>query len=190
MGRYTAKCENCKGAKTFSDTLCSYKLTDGSTLNVERTFAWCSGCTAVVWAETIPSLEDLRREREELNDPTQEMIDCLTTLAGRYSTYEEELERSRASLDDRILWRETRVSPPHCLTCGSTEITASIEGETNSGNPKWELPCPTCDGRIRVLSEPILSLDRGWIHFTSEGMQDGSYEMSPSSGATPTPPKP
>ena len=190
MGRYKARCENCKGAKTFSDTLCSYKLEDGTTVNIERTFAWCSGCTEVVWAESILSLEELRGEREGLDNPSDETIDYLTSLAGRYSTFEEELERSISFLDERIRWRESRESPPRCLSCGSTEITPGIEGETNSGNPKWEIPCPACGGTIRVLSEPSLSLDRGWIHFTPEGLQEGSYVMSPSKGATPTNLKP
>ena len=153
MGRFRAKCENCKGAKQLSETLRSYRLPDDSTLNIFRTFAWCSQCIEVVWAERIPDLS-------ELSQPQQ------------------------------IEWRKRRESPGKCLSCGSTDLIFSKHGQTNSGNEKYEIDCPRCDGVIRILREPVLTLDRTWILYTPEGDLIQDYEMSPWKGAVPKSKKP
>lgn len=153
MGRFKAKCENCKGGKQLSETLCSYRLADGSTLNILKTFAWCSQCMEVVWAERIP-------DPSELSDTQQSE------------------------------WRKSRESPSKCLSCGSTDLIFSRRGQTNSGNEKYEIDCPRCDGLIWVLREPVLSLDRSWILYTPEGDLIQDYEMSPSKGAFPKSKKP
>lgn len=171
MSRYKAKCDNCKYTKTLSSPLYSYELEDGSTINIQKTFAWCSVCSEVVWAEVIPSMENLRSERSELQAPSEKTIDYLKSLAGSHSTLEAELERLRSLLDKQIQWLESRKSPSRCLSCGATSVTLILKGLTNSGNPKWELPCPTCIGQIRVLLEPVLSLDRRWIRFNPEGLE-------------------
>lgn len=163
MGRYKATCENCRGGKVFSDTLCSYVLADGSMLNLEKTFAWCRACEEVVWAESIPSLDEL--ERRQADHPN-------------------------ADTETRIVWRRSRGASARCLTCGSTDVAPARCGQTHSGNPKWEIECPKCGGTIRVFREPVLSLDRGWIHFSPEGELNQGYEMSPSKGATRTNRKP
>ncbi len=116
----------------LGDTLRSYEFPDGSTININRGFAWCRPCAGVVWAEIIPELE-------ELTEPVA------------------------------IEWRKQRKSPPKCLECGSTEIIPCRAGETNSGKKRWEIDCPVCGGVIRILTEAVLSLDRGWIRYSPEG---------------------
>ena len=143
MGRFKAKCDNCKGAKVLSETLRSYLLPDQSTLNIFRTFAWCNRCTEVVWAERLPELDEL-------------------------------------SKPDAIEWRESRSAPAKCLTCGSSDIVPARAGHTNSGKEKHEIDCPACHGVIRVLREPVLSLDRGWILYSSEGDLIQDHEIFPS----------
>ena len=156
MGRYKATCENCSGSEVLNDTLRSYVLPEGKDLTIERTFAWCDDCQRVQWAELIPDLEKLRSRNEE--------VPCSKT-------------------EDRIVWRMTRESPPRCLACGSTRIRPGLRGETRSGNPKWEMDCPRCRGKIRIQREPVLVLDRGWIHYSPEGEVLQEYVMTPSRGA-------
>jgi len=148
MGRFKARCDNCKGAEQISAPLRSYLFKGGETLNINKTFAWCSECNTVVWAELLPDIESLSEVSE-------------------------------------IEWRKNRLAPPKCLTCGSLDIIYSISSQTNSGNQKYELSCPSCDGIIRILQEPVLSLDRRWIQYTPEGDLIQNYEMSPSRGAIP-----
>jgi hypothetical protein len=84
-----------------------------------------------------------------------------------------------------VEWRSRRSAPAKCLTCGSSDIVPSRAGHTNSGNEKFEMDCPNCGGVIRVLREPVLSLDRAWILYTPEGDLIQDYEMAPSLGAVP-----
>ena len=178
--RYKAKCESCKqGGKLLADTLCTYVLDDGETVRIERTFAWCSECSEVTWVEEISSLEELSRERAALDHPNNETTAYIQSLVSRYNTFDAILQRMKRDLELRIKWRELRQSEPRCLSCGSMEILPSIRGETRSGNDKWELPCVSCNGIIRVVQEPVLCLDRGWIHYTPEGLVRDSFIMSP-----------
>jgi len=87
-------------------------------------------------------------------------------------------------------WRKHRLDPAKCLACGSSDITPSRMGYTKSGKEKFEIDCPICDGVIRVLREPVLSLDRTWILYSPDGNLIQEYDMSPSLGAIPKPPHP
>ena len=97
---------------------------------------------------------------------------------------------SELSDPQQIEWRKHRESPGKCLSCGSSDLIFSRCGQTNSGNVKYEIDCPHCDGLIRILREPVLSLDRSWILYTPEGDLIQDYEMSPSRGAIPKSKKP
>ncbi|RYD19143.1 MAG: hypothetical protein EOP88_20055 [Verrucomicrobiaceae bacterium] len=67
-----------------------------------------------------------------------------------------------------VAWRQQRISPAKCLTCGSPDIIPSKPGLTHSGRKKHEIGCPVCGGVIRIFEQPSLTR-QGCTYHSPEG---------------------
>src|SRR5262249_38231172 len=84
-------------------------------LGVEQEPAWCSRCKRFVCAEHVASVQELEDRIRELQTPSNKHDFLFGSDRG--------IEEALAELRVCLTWRETRQAPPHCLECGSTEIT-------------------------------------------------------------------
>lgn len=101
---------------------------ESGTVSYGRTHAWCYNCDAITDAEKLPEIDDVRREYEHWCG--RQEVSWLKKLLQRHDqNHQEELK----ILQNRIAWREARIAPPHCLDCGSTNLTI-LNFKNNSDN--------------------------------------------------------
>jgi ferredoxin-like protein FixX len=170
MAIHTAKCDKCRYRERLHDSLRTYALPDGSTVTIQRELVWCGACRAVCWGERLADLAGLEQELAACEARDALIMEKLSALVNRHNPFEEVLSRHTQALWSRIGWRRKRASPPRCLECGATDILVLPRSQTRSGRDKWTLAGhPGCGGVIVVLQEPILSLNREWLHYSAEG---------------------
>lgn len=100
-----------------------------------RTTAWCNHCDTIRYVEHIPVIEELEQEHEELPAPAPEeappgwieklfnfILDRVFKPDNPFDANEWKQERIN-NQKNLIAWRQARTAPPHCLTCGSTDLT-------------------------------------------------------------------
>ncbi len=86
----------------------------------DHSTAWCNQCDKISIVERIPTLEELYSEYDRLLSQIPD-----TNRNARWS-----LDRIK-ELKKRITWRKARTAPPHCLNCGSADITHVDYEEAN-----------------------------------------------------------
>ena len=141
---YFAKCSRCSYERRIDDILRSYSISDKAHLTIRQRCAFCKQCSQVVRAEYIPTTEVIETELAEAK-----------TLNA-----EEWIPDLLSYLD----WRKTRVSPPRCLECGSTEIILSEIDERDDDDDIERIKHPDCGGTI-TISPRGFSLNRLWIFY-------------------------
>ncbi|MFZ4860376.1 MAG: hypothetical protein ACOYL3_28800 [Desulfuromonadaceae bacterium] len=103
----------------------------------DHTTAWCNQCATIRYIEFLPDLAELqfeydRRVRPLSAQPVPKSADC------RFGS-SKPLLRTRwyggnvKELKNRIIWRQARLAPPHCLTCGTADITL-VDYESINGS--------------------------------------------------------
>jgi hypothetical protein len=107
-------------------------------------------------AEEIPSVESLQTEIAKFETGDPETLKCWAFISNGVP-----VEDRIAELRRRIEWRRNRVSSPHCLGCGSIEITA-IPG---SG----EFSHPETGERVVEVSSGWTDLEPWIAEFSPEG---------------------
>lgn len=103
-----------------------YVLDDGSVLPIRTWPAWCERCQKFTAAEQIFAIAE---EARQLNE-----VEYFATHPGFIPTDRHVPISQLPDLRMRNSWREKRVSPAKCLTCGSTRITSIWPG------PEVEIP--------------------------------------------------
>ena len=103
----------------------------------DHTTAWCTHCATIRYIEFLPDLDELqfeydRRVRPLSAQPVPKSADC------RFGSSKPLLRSRRyegniTELKKRIIWRQARHAPPHCLTCGTADITL-VDFEAISGS--------------------------------------------------------
>jgi hypothetical protein len=95
-----------------------------------RTTAWCNQCDTIRYVECIPTLEELQKDFDEFIAPFIEppatwirKFISLIFRGGRPSASDNRRSDSVKELNNQIAWRQARTAPPHCLTCGTTDLT-------------------------------------------------------------------
>lgn len=91
----------------------SYVLDNGELLPIKQIESWCRTCRNVVAGELVPTIDDIHSEIAMLSDPSDKIHRCF----GRST-----IDKCLANEKLRLQWRATRISPPHCLDCFSTNI--------------------------------------------------------------------
>ena len=108
---YIAQCDSCKYREEFGDPLRLYRLTDGRTLGVERTFIWCNECNAIRWGEDLAELDQLEQDLVAAESKTVDVLGELAEeirlgklVAGNLKspTIEELLSKRLRALRERI----------------------------------------------------------------------------------------
>src|SRR5689334_13399853 len=140
-----------------------YEFSDSDHLDLQSTPVWCHRCGRVTHGEDLSSVEELDEQIRDLNDPTSEAY-----RSARYGILEEEFgtgEQFRQEylekLRRRRTWRDSRISPPKCIRCGSTDILALPCGEA--------VASPLGNGAIRVECIGMCSTVFNEWFFTPEG---------------------
>ena len=83
--------------------------------------AWCNQCAKIRFVEHLPPLEELQSEYNW----------CVKQIPDTSGPHRWSLNRIK-EIENLITWRKARTAPPHCLTCGSTDITP-VEYERING---------------------------------------------------------
>lgn len=102
-----------------------YRLDDDSQIKTYSTLAWCCDCNDLVDAEFIPSLDEIQKHWEEVNDRSSErMMGTLNMLkdmgiAVDPDKEEEMYEKELREAELKLRWLKRRISKPKCLSCGS-----------------------------------------------------------------------
>ena len=121
-----------------------YQLPDGMEATVSQAPAWCTSCAAVVDAEIIPDLNSLEQELRELEHGGPRRDTLLKDAAG-FTDPDLILKFTVDSLRATLKWRRIRTSPPHCLTCGSLQVT---HVPWNGATTPMQMPHPSCEGNL------------------------------------------
>ena len=96
-----------------------------------RTTAWCNQCDTIRYVECIPTVDEIREEYDEFVAPYVEppptgirkFIDKF--MKGIFSSNRDNRhDESIRELNSKIAWRQARTALPHCLTCGTTNLTS------------------------------------------------------------------
>jgi len=96
-----------------------YEFADGTQMDMRTTPVWCHRCSRITHGEDIKTVEGMDQELaegrriffERHKDIPKDFMEALS----RRQAPDPELEHWRE-------WRATRVSPPRCIRCGSTNI--------------------------------------------------------------------
>jgi len=95
-----------------------------------------------------PEIALLRWAREiEISTGLSDRDRWLASIFNR--SEQEALRRGVARTDDRIRWRERRVSPPKCFVCGSPVVDLVEPSRDNRG-----IVHPGCSGMFRICEAP------------------------------------
>lgn len=123
----------------YWSALVEYRLLDGSTLHIIQQSAWCPECNRFVIAEEIPSIDQLKEELAKYQARDMEQLQKWEFISNGAPVQER--------IDDllkRIVWRQTRQSPPRCLECGSIK-TISVPTNGMFTHPKTGEQVIVCD---------------------------------------------
>ena len=120
----------------------------------DHTTAWCNQCATIRYIEFLPDLAELqfeydRRIRPLFAQPVPKSADC------RFGS-SKPLLRTRwyggsiKELKKRITWRQARHAPPHCLTCGTADITLVDFESINGSEPISKNFRHSCGGALVI----------------------------------------
>lgn len=139
-----------------------YVLENDTTFPSPETPAWCLNCDGIRGFETLPAEESLRKELERLETSGIDREDYRQKCDFLRQEFrpESELNKQLARQHVVVQWRQSRNTPPRCLTCGATEHL-EIASDTN------DLEHPGCGGRFQLI-ERWHTL-RGYILCDGEG---------------------
>ena len=111
----------------FEHCFFTYALSKKDGLHVYASAGWCYRCRNFKYCEYIQSLEELDREIESYYDPASKNYAYAIGESSNWAGNTDSLkpiyfEQIVDCVRKRRNWRATRVSPPKCLWCGSTNI--------------------------------------------------------------------
>lgn len=150
----------------------TYHLQDGSEINVERDLGWCYDCDSFKTVEELPKLEAISSKLESLKT---ELLGYITDEAG--NGLAEDKQRKIHRLEDKFMktklvynWRESRESPPKCLTCGSTDIENIDTGVEIDDKRTLNFIHPKCGGELSVImSDTRIGIQMPKYDYNGEG---------------------
>ena len=113
---YTVKSDpEGDGVELYCSSNYEDALDDGSRMAAQTEPAWCHGCNAIAEVESIMDPEEIDQSLAEMADPNPAIRPKVReSLTVRFTR----LKR----------WRARRASPPKCVACGSTRLTALPQG--------------------------------------------------------------
>jgi hypothetical protein len=94
------------------------------------TTSWCNQCKKIRYVESLPTVDELKHKYDEfvasfMTPPATGIRNIFTRLIGFILPFGSVNERNKRfkELSNRIAWRKARSATPHCLTCGTADIT-------------------------------------------------------------------
>lgn len=115
--------------------------TDLGIVSYYRSKGWCYHCNRITDVEALPSVEEVRKDYARF----YHVPSCEGGWLKRARRYFDKHYQSKLrELNAKIAWREARSAPPHCLTCGSTDIKAlnfinPNQQDTNNDMDDWDM---------------------------------------------------
>jgi hypothetical protein len=92
---------------------------EGGPISYSSTTAWCYVCDTIKLVEQLPTEEEIRAVYAEYYGIPGPKVSGLKKLMRSFDrTYQEKIRQ----MERKLAWRQIRTSPPHCLTCGSTNL--------------------------------------------------------------------
>ncbi len=148
-------CNGCDYRHLEVFTPITIKCTIGDEIaTYDHTTAWCNQCATISYIEFLPDIAELqfeydRRVRPLSAQPVPKSPDCIFGSS-------KPLLRSRRyggnikDLKNRINWRQARQAPPHCLTCGTADITLVDFESINGSQPISKNFRHSCGGALVI----------------------------------------
>ena len=133
-----------------------YVIDENSLLSFLPEPAWCRDCADIRLCEPNESVETIRSEIEELDDPDSERS---KQVAKSLSKDFPDHWRERRVLELQLA--EQRELPPSCLTCGGRNVIFIPEDD-------W-ISHPTGDGEIRLSVSGMCSTNFAMKFYDTEG---------------------
>lgn len=159
-----------------------------------RTTAWCNQCETIRYVEYIPSLDELQQEYEKLTAPPPEepppgwaeklffrVIDFFFKSDNSFNAKDWQQEQI-SNQKNLISWRQARTAPPHCLTCGATDINRIEYEQINESVRISKTFRHSCGGALVVDSkdDPGIRINFAraviWMDIEGNKLRDGDYE--------------
>lgn len=135
----------------------SYRLSDGTMLDVDQEPAWCPACDRFVIAERIPQLNELHEEIGRFRGS-----DFETLQRWAFVSNDAPVETRIQELSRRVGWRRERKSPPRCLECGDIGIVPIPLTD--------EFDHPGTGEKVKVIDNGFADTDRWVAEFSPDGL--------------------
>ena len=128
-----------------------YECSESDRLELRSVPVWCRRCGECTTGEDLSSVEQIDAQLRDLYDPTSQL----------YRMTQPFLQERLTELQWRRRWRETRLSPPRCIRCGSADILPLPIGE--------RVPNPAGEGELQIDCVGMCSTSFNEWFFTPEG---------------------
>lgn len=174
-------CDKCKKRWTsrVSWGLFCYRLPDKRQHWIDRNTNWCHDCRGFEPIEEIPSLESLQAAADAAQQDYEEARAAIPNTLGarlvpwRFGEQKDQRRRNKAALKEALQalgWRQKRLSPPRCLTCGSTNVENLLHYSSEPNQPEPDRHHPGCGGLLSSqMSSSRVSMDTPSRYYDSEG---------------------
>lgn len=158
-----------------------YVQEDGILLPILITPAWCDLCKKIRNSEIVESLDKLDAHIADLENPNSEICQISRKMYGKRHLHagEANLKELKSEAQLRRRWLIGRVSPPKCLSCGTTTIIPLQHKET----------VVTPAGPIYLQVRGLCSGDFPPAYYSTEGDHITGY-APPALPSNPSPRRP
>lgn len=115
--------------------------TDLGIVSYYRSNGWCYQCNRITDVESLPSVEEIRKDYARFYRVPSTEGGWLKRLRRYFDKHYQSKLRDLAA---KIAWREARSAPPRCLTCGTTNIKTlnfvnPNHQDTNNDLDDWDI---------------------------------------------------
>jgi len=154
-----------------------------------RTTNWCNQCDSIRYVECLPTIEELKQKFAEYdalfeNPPATGIRKIFNQLIGCILPFGSVKERNNRikELNNQIAWRKARSAPPHCLTCGTTDITPVDFERLNDEQSVSANFRHSCGGKlvIDMSDDPDIRIHFNnsviWMDIEGNKLKDGEDE--------------
>ena len=131
-----------------------YILGDGTRLHVNQADCFCTDCDHFVIGERIETVAEIEHQIDQIQNHPESNQRKVAEFVG-------DIPNQIAALHIRVEWRKSRQSPPKCLHCGSTDISAIPDEE--------EFDHPVTGHRMKVSFRGFSDAAPWHATFTPEG---------------------
>lgn len=134
----------------YEPILLKYR-TERGVVSYYRTNAWCFECAEIVDAEGIMTVDEIKEHYKRCYGVPGPPVNWFKNIL-RY--FDRKYQSKLSELENKISWREMRVTPPKCLACGTSNIEILNFVDPNKEDDEDELTIESITKEHERLSNP------------------------------------